>query len=114
MEGYGERLAQRWRSERQLDAGRSVFVVLTLRERELQVMPGEGLSHLEKELERSGTLGSSPPLFRAGRYFEALMKLNPAIDGLIRKEDGSTRAPAGLTPCYRSCTFLVHAGAPRT
>lgn len=90
VEDYTERLARRWRRERQLDTDRSVFVVLAVRDRELQVMPGRALPEIERDLERAGTLQQLVPLFRAGRYFEALMKLNSEIDRLIRKPGGAT------------------------
>ena len=88
VEDYGERLARRWRRERQLNTDRSVFVVLAVQDREIQVMPGKALPGIDRELERAGTLQQLPPLFRAGRYFEGLMKLTSEIDRLIRKRNG--------------------------
>lgn len=88
IEDYGARLARRWRRERQLDVEHTVFIVLAVRDREMQVMPGKALPDIEGDLERAGTLRELAPLFRAGRYFEALMKLNAEIDRLVRKQDG--------------------------
>lgn len=90
IEDYGARLARRWRRERQLDAERSIFIVLAVRAREMQVMPGKALPDIERDLERADTLRELAPLFRAGRYFEALMKLNSEIYRLLQKQDGRT------------------------
>lgn len=91
IEDYGVRLAQRWRRDRQIDVEHSIFIVLAVRDREMQVMPGKALPDIERDLERAGTLRVLGPLFRARHYFEALMKLNAEIDRLVRKRDG--RAP---------------------
>lgn len=90
IESYGERLARRWWRERQLDVEHSVFIVLAVRDREMQVMPGKALPDIERDLERAGTLRGLPPLFRAGRYFEALMKLNTEIERLLSRPAGRT------------------------
>ena len=86
VEDYGARLAQRWRRERQLDVEHSIFILLAVRDREMQVMPGNALPDIEGELERADTLRELAPLFRAGRYFEALMKLNSEIYRLLQKQ----------------------------
>ena len=44
IEDYTERLGQRWKRERHLVPEHSVFVVLAVRDREFQVMPGRALS----------------------------------------------------------------------
>ena len=58
--------------------------------RVMQVMPGKALPDIERELERAGTLRQLAPLFRAGRYFEALMKLNGEIERLLSRPAGRT------------------------
>lgn len=90
VEDYTQRLARRWRRERQLDTDRSVFVVLAIRDRTMQVMPGKALPDIEGELERSGFMRELSPLFRLGRYFDALMKLSSEIERLIRNSRGGT------------------------
>ena len=90
IEDYGARLARRWRRERQLDVEHTVFIVLAVRDREMQVMPGKALPDIEGELERAGTLRELAPLFRAGRYFEALTKLNGEIERLLSRPAGRT------------------------
>ena len=84
IEDYGERLGKSWRRERQLDTDRSVFVILAVRDREMQVLAGKALRQLERDLESAGTLNSLAPLFRDGRYFDGLMNLTTEIDRLIR------------------------------
>lgn len=90
IEDYGDRLARRWKSERGLDIDHSIFIVLAVRDRELQVMPGRGLARIERELQRSGKIAELAPLFRAGRFFDALMELKSEIDRMLRAKDGVT------------------------
>lgn len=93
LEDYGERLAQRWRRERGLDTDRSIFVVLSVQERELQVMPGKALHTFDRGPALSGAVADLGPLFREQRYFDALMKLTDRLAELIRKDRGATRMP---------------------
>ena len=76
IEGYTERLGQRWKRERDLVPERSIFVVLSLKDREFQVMPGKGLESVDRELKKPEAYAGLAPLFREGRYFEALMTVN--------------------------------------
>ncbi len=90
MEDYAERLAQRWKRERQLVPERSILVVLAVREREFQVMPGKDLPFIQRELEASAAYAGLAPLFRESRYFEALMSVNRRLMGMILKHKKSS------------------------
>ena len=95
VEDYAQRLAERWERERQLDIYRSVFVVLSLNGRELQLLPGSALSARLPELAAPGMAQGLTPLLRRGRYFEALMKLNGRLLEVIRKHHSGTVIPPG-------------------
>jgi len=90
IEEYGERLARRW-NERGLDFDRAILIVIAVRDREVQVMPGRALAAVDRELDRRGMLADLAPLFRQGRYFEALMALNASLAELIRMHGPSTK-----------------------
>lgn len=87
IEDYTERLAQRWKRERHLVPERSVFVVLAVRDREFQVMPGKGLESVDRELKKPEAYAGLAPLFREGRYFEALITVNQRLLGMILKHE---------------------------
>lgn len=85
VKDYAERLAQRWKRERGIDPERSIFVVVAVQDREMRVMPGKALESVDRELSRPGAYGDLAPLFRTGRYFEALMSLNAHLLELVRR-----------------------------
>ena len=87
VDDYTQRLAQRWKRERQLDLERSIFVVVAIRERELRVMPGSELAWLDRELGRPGAFADLSPLFREKRFFEALMSLTNRLSDRIREHE---------------------------
>ena len=85
IEDYTERLGQRWRRERHLVPEQSIFVVLAVRDRAFQVMPGKGLEVVDRELRKPEAYAGLAPLFREDRYFEALMTVNGRLLELITK-----------------------------
>ncbi len=90
IEDYTERLGQRWKRERHLVPERSIFVVLAVRDREFQVMPGKGLESVDRELKKPEAYAGLAPLFREERYFEALMTVNARLLDLIVKHKNRT------------------------
>lgn len=90
IEDYTERLGQRWKRERHLVPERSIFVVLAVRDREFQVMPGKGLESIDRELKKQEAYAGLAPLFREERYFEALMTVNARLLDLILKHKNQT------------------------
>ena len=85
IEDYAERLARRWERERSIDLARSVFVVIAVKDRAMQVSPGRAVEGVDRALARSGLSSDLRPLFRSGRYFEALMDLTSCIREIIEK-----------------------------
>lgn len=90
IEDYTERLGQRWKRERNLVPERSIFVVLAVRDREFQVMPGKGLESVDRELKKPEAYAGLAPLFLEERYFEALMTVNARLLDLIVKHKNRT------------------------
>ena len=86
IEDYTERLGQRWKRERHLVPERSIFVVLSVRDREFQVMPGKGLESVDRALKKREAYTGLAPLFREGRYFEALVTVNRRLLEMILAE----------------------------
>jgi len=86
---YAERLALRWERDRAIDLDRSIFLVVSLKDRELQVLPGNALAFLDQEFARPGAYEDLPPLFREGHYFEALFRLNKRILDILVKRDAA-------------------------
>lgn len=86
IEDYTERLGQRWKRERDLVPERSIFVVLSVRDREFQVMPGRGLEFVDRELKKPEAYAGLSPLFRQGRYFDALMTVNQRLLEIVLKQ----------------------------
>lgn len=85
IEDYAQRLARRWLEERRVDPTRIIFVVASMKEREMQVMPGRAL-RLTDALFRDDPTG--PPvgaLFKEEHYFEALMLIATRMLALIEK-----------------------------
>lgn len=93
IEDYTERLGQRWKRERQLVPERSIFVILSMRDREFQVMPGKGLESIDRELKKAEAYAGLTPLFRDGRYFDALMTVNQRLLEMILKHKKRTSRP---------------------
>lgn len=90
IEDYTERLGQRWKRERDLVPERSIFVVLAIKDRELQVMPDKGLEFVDRELKKPEAYAGLSPLFRERRYFDALMTVNQRLlDMLLRRRSRS-------------------------
>lgn len=82
---YAERLARRWTLERAIDPTQSIFVIVAVDDREMQLLPGRALRP-EAELTNPLIVRDLAPLFRERRYFEALMKLTERLRGIL---DGS-------------------------
>jgi len=101
---YAERVALRWERERSIDLDHSIFIVVALRDREMLVLPGNGVSFLDEEFARPGAFDDLAPLFRDRREFEALMKLNRRIlDALMKR---SQAKPVTHYPGCRVSSFL--------
>ena len=81
---YAERLARRWLQERGVDPTRTIFVIVSLKDREMQVMPGRALG-LDQAMHREDPTILVAPLFREERYFEGLMVLMARIREIIEK-----------------------------
>lgn len=90
IEDYTERLGQRWKQERHLAPERSVFVVLAVTDREFQIMPGKDLASIDRELKRPDAYAGLAPLFRQGRYFDALMTVSRRLLDMILKHRNRT------------------------
>ena len=88
IEDYTERLGQRWKRERDLVPERSIFVVLAIKDRELQVMPGKGLEFVDRELKKPESYAGLSPLFRERRYFDALITVNQRLLDLLLRRRG--------------------------
>lgn len=85
IEDYGERLAERWGRERAIDVTRTIFVVLALDDREMQIMPGRALPPVERALADPEITSDVTLLLRTGQYFEALMRLSARLHAILRK-----------------------------
>ena len=85
IEDYGDRLAWRWGRERAIDVARSIFVVVPVKDRTMQVMPGAGLPSVERALANPEVTADLAEMFRNGRYFEALMKLSARLRVIAQK-----------------------------
>lgn len=83
VEDYTERLGRRWKHERGLVPERSIFVVVSLKDREFQVMPGKSLEFVDRELKKPEAYAGLSPLFRQGRYFDALMIVNQRLFEIV-------------------------------
>jgi uncharacterized protein len=90
IEDYTERLGQRWKRERHLVPEHSVFVVLAVRDREFQVMPGKGLESVDRELKKPEAYAGLVQLFRERRYFDALMTFNHRLLDMLLKRRNRT------------------------
>lgn len=86
IEDYTERLAQRWKRDRRLEPERSIFVVLVVGDRELQIMPGKDLLFVDLELKKPEMYAGLTALLRERRYFEALMKVNSRLLEMLLKQ----------------------------
>lgn len=96
IEDYAERLAQRWKRERDLVPERSIFVVISVEDREFQVMPGKELEIVHRGLKNPEAYAGLAAFLRQGRYFEALMAVNERLYRLLRRpENGASRTPKG-------------------
>lgn len=86
IEDYGDRLARRWRRERAIDVARTIFVVVAIDDRTMQVMPGAGFPPVERALANPEVTSDLPELFRNGQYFEALMRLSTRLRAIVEKD----------------------------
>lgn len=86
IEDYAERLGQRWKRERGLVPERSIFVVLAVKDREFQVMPGKDLEFIDRGLKKPEAFAGLSPFFREGRYFDALMAVNQRLLEIVLKQ----------------------------
>lgn len=84
---YTERLAQRWRREREMRPESSIFVIVALDERTIRVMPGQDLESVERAMARPGAFGDVVPLLAERRYFEGLMTLTARLYGLLKQQN---------------------------
>jgi uncharacterized membrane protein YgcG len=82
IEDYVERLSRRWAADGAIDPTRAIFVVVAVEDRELVVMPGRALS-IESALSSPDVTRELAPLFRARRYFEALMTLAERVHEVV-------------------------------
>lgn len=83
IEDYGERLAQRWKRDGGLDIERTIVVVVSVSEREMQIMPGKALISVEEQISQPDTLAGVATLFRESRYFEGLMLVTARLSRLL-------------------------------
>ena len=79
---YAERLARRWTLERAIDPTQSIFVIVSVDDREMQVLPGRALRR-DAELTDPLIARGLAPLFRERRYFEGLIKLTERLRGIL-------------------------------
>ena len=84
IEEYGDRLARQWRRGRGIDVARTIFVVVSIDDRTLQIMPGAGFPPVERALADPEVTSGLPELFRNGQYFEALMKLSARLRSIAQ------------------------------
>ncbi len=83
---YAERLARQWARERAIEPARSIFVIVAVSDREMQVLPGRDLRWGAK-LSETDVTRDLAPLFRERRYFEALTKLTALLRATITKHE---------------------------
>lgn len=87
IEDYGERLAKLWFDERGLDPTRTIFIIISRKEREMVVMPGHAL-RLSQALHRENPTAPVAAFFREERYFEGLMVLIDGLGEVLRRNLG--------------------------
>lgn len=85
IEDYAERLAKRWRERRGLDPTRAVMIVVSIGDREMQVMPGSTLRSLDIALQREELTRDIAPLFREARYSKGLVLLLGRIRSVLEQ-----------------------------
>jgi len=85
IKDYANRLARRWAQDRGVDPARSIFMVVSVDDREMMLLPGRNLG-LEAALADPGLGRGLPPLFRERRYYDALMTLTNRVHQLIHGE----------------------------
>lgn len=90
IEDYADRLARRRNRERAIDPTRSIFVIVAVNDREMQVLPGRALG-LDAELTGAEIARGLVPLFRERRYFEALMRLTGRLRSIVENHLPKTR-----------------------
>lgn len=81
---YAERLAQRWTLERATDPTHSIFVIVAVDDREMQILPGRALRP-QAELTDPLIGRDLAPFFRERRYFEALTRVTRRLRSVIEK-----------------------------
>jgi uncharacterized membrane protein YgcG len=90
VEDYVEYLAHQLAHEGAFDPARSVFVIVALNDRALQILPGRAL-RLDESLTGKGITRDLVPLLRERRYFEALMRLTVRLREIIENRPESDR-----------------------
>lgn len=80
---YAERLAHRWTLERAIDPTRSIFMIVAVDDREMQMLLGRALRP-KAQLTDPLIARDLAPLFRERRYFEALLKLTERLRGILK------------------------------
>ena len=85
IKDYADRLSRRWAQDRGIDPARAIFMVVSVNDREMMVLPGRNLG-LEVALADPALGQGLPPLFRERRYYDALMTLTNRVHHLIHGE----------------------------
>lgn len=85
IEEYAERLARRWLEERRVDPARMIQVIASMKEREMQIMPGRTLRLTEALYRDDPTAPPVGALFKEGRHFDGLMLIAKRIRELIER-----------------------------
>lgn len=92
IEDYAERLSQRWARDRAIDPSRAIFIILSIDERELVVMPGRSLG-LESAFAAAKIEHGLAPLFLQRRYYDALHLLAERVQAVIRTHGAAGQVP---------------------
>jgi len=85
IKDYADRLSQRWAQDRGIDPTRAIFMIVSIKDREMMVLPGRNLG-LETALADPALGRGLPPLFRERRYYDALLMLTNRVHHVIHGE----------------------------
>lgn len=83
LEDYADMLARRLAREHGIEPELTVFVIVAVDDREMQILPGRAL-RLDKQLTDPEMARDLVCVLRERRYFEALMVLTDRIRNVIR------------------------------
>ena len=86
VEDYVERLAQAWFQKGGLDPEQSVFIVLALKDRQFDILPGLALPQLKAHLIDGRAFQDVVVLLRQERHFDALLRASLNLLELLRKQ----------------------------